>query len=294
MSFHDISQTTTRCATPFGFLDEERKRILETVQTTSYLTTSQPEQQKNLQKQFEATSRKELNLTLHLSTLTEYVKAARIPRGLRISLEPILCKNNKDFRDKWHQILDKCSLDLMTLTLQALQNEIQITTQEIHKIKCEIKTELTGEALTEYLNKVQVDLAILGESTIQRKLQKFRRDTLDYERDQVYTWAQLRRETRRGPGSGRHQPRDRRREVTSSAGSSDWRRGDTSDSSVEADSRSTRPAENRSVFPQVTSAPEGGGGAKGKKKQPACVEDSRGASNNSTQRDREYPLRTRR
>ncbi|OCT87325.1 hypothetical protein XELAEV_18021023mg [Xenopus laevis] len=197
MSFHDISQTTTRCATPFGFSEEERRKILETVQTASILTSNQPEQ-RNLQKYFEATSRKEVNLTLHLSTLTEYIKSSRIPRGLRISLEPILCKNNKGFRDK-------CSLDLMTLTIQALQSEIQTTSQEIHKIKSEIKTTLSREAFSEYLNKVQIDLEKFGENTIQKKLQKFKRDTLDYGLDQVYTWALHRRE-RETPSTRKQAP----------------------------------------------------------------------------------------
>ncbi|OCT84034.1 hypothetical protein XELAEV_18022172mg [Xenopus laevis] len=195
MSFEDISNTTTKCAAPFGFTEEERKRILDTVQNGPLLTPPMPD--KNLLKHFEFMSKKELSLTLHLSTLSEYVKASRIPRGLRVHLEPILCKDNAEFRDKWHQILDRCSIDLMTSTIQALQGEIRETTQEIHKLTMEIKNTFTNEEMTETLNATKIKLGKLREYIVQKKLKKFKRDTQDYQLGQVYTWTQWRREDRR-------------------------------------------------------------------------------------------------
>ncbi|XP_041437971.1 uncharacterized protein LOC121399976 [Xenopus laevis] len=238
MSFADISQITTKCAAPFGFTEEERREILGTAHTIPVLTPVTPE--RNLLKHYDFIMKKELSLTLHLSTLIEYVKVSRIPRGLRVHLEPILCKDDPVFKERWHQILDKCSLDLMTLTIQSLQKEIKEISQEVHKLTQDMKEAFTAIKTAEVIEATKIELEKLQSNLLQKKLRKFKRDTQDYQMGRVYTWAQWRggerRDTRRY-----YRPRDGRIRMTSPERQREHSRTDTSPAeSLERSSESSQ------------------------------------------------------
>ncbi|OCT57463.1 hypothetical protein XELAEV_18003446mg [Xenopus laevis] len=57
----------------------------------------------------------------------------RIPRGLRIKNQPALLKDKAEYLEKWQFILNKARLDLIFLTLQYLQPEINKTSKEMTK-----------------------------------------------------------------------------------------------------------------------------------------------------------------
>lgn len=76
-----------------------------------------------------------ITMELHEVTLAEYYKLQMIPRGLRVRLTPTLFSQNKDFKTKFAQILNKCSFDIMTLTVQFLQQERTLVQQEIVQLE---------------------------------------------------------------------------------------------------------------------------------------------------------------
>lgn len=76
---------------------------------------------------YEQASKRLIAHDLHCTTLAEYFRLNRNPRGLRSHLQPTLLKENYDFCQRFESILNKCSLDLMVLTIEFLQKSIQDT-----------------------------------------------------------------------------------------------------------------------------------------------------------------------
>ncbi|OCT55668.1 hypothetical protein XELAEV_18000198mg [Xenopus laevis] len=189
MSFADIAATTDRKADIYCFTEVERKRILQASQSLPQVTISaEPDLFRNL----EQLKRRETVWALHSASLTEYVRAQRIPRGLRISLQPALFRGDAEFLTKWRGILNRCSLDLMTLTIQQLNNGQKELQQQIHAASEEYKIKF-GATNNDTLQELERKIEKLQQELLQGKLRKFRRDTRDYETGEVYTWKDNRR-----------------------------------------------------------------------------------------------------
>ncbi|CAH2315507.1 Hypothetical predicted protein, partial [Pelobates cultripes] len=57
-------------------------------------------------------------------TLVEYLRVKRIPRGMRLGIKPSFCQHKPKFEENWHKILNKCSLDLIALTIEAVSEKL--------------------------------------------------------------------------------------------------------------------------------------------------------------------------
>ncbi|OCT74487.1 hypothetical protein XELAEV_18033466mg [Xenopus laevis] len=191
MSFADIAATTDRRADMFSFTETERKKILNAAQP---LPATCIQSGADALKKLEQLKRREVSWTLHTASLAEYAKAHRIPRGLRIKLQPALFKDNTEFLQKWRGILNRCSLDLITLTVQQLQIGTRELKQQLHAAEEEVK--LHADAENTQLRELEVKMEKLQQEILQMKLRKFTRDTRDYERGEVYTWQDSRRRVR--------------------------------------------------------------------------------------------------
>ncbi|OCT65908.1 hypothetical protein XELAEV_18042161mg [Xenopus laevis] len=134
MSFADIADTTARKAETFGFTETERKRILQSAQS---LPTPPTSSEAEIFRKLEQLKRRDISWALNSSSLAEYAKAQRIPRGLRITLKPALFKDDQAFTAKWQGILNRCSLDLIALTVQQLQVGSKDLKQQIHVLEDE-------------------------------------------------------------------------------------------------------------------------------------------------------------
>eukprot|EP00079_Xenopus_tropicalis_P037166 XP_017950937.1 PREDICTED: uncharacterized protein LOC108648043 [Xenopus tropicalis] len=193
MSFADIAAITDRKAETFMFTETERKRILHAAQDLP--VASAPTDMEILRK-LEQLKRRNISWALHASALAEYVKAQRIPRGLRIMLQPALFKDDQEFVAKWRGILNRCSLDLITLTMQQLQLKSKDLKQQIYATEEEYKS-ISGTSTTNTLPELEHRLEKLQQEILQLKLRKFKRDTHDYEKGEVYTWKEARRHFRK-------------------------------------------------------------------------------------------------
>ena len=78
---------------------------------------------------------KETRSYLHAVTLSDYLRRKMIPKGLRIDKIPIFGLDNKEFLDRWCEILNKCSFDLMALTIREATSEMTSTREEIQRTK---------------------------------------------------------------------------------------------------------------------------------------------------------------
>ncbi|KAM4043835.1 uncharacterized protein ACNLHF_014123 [Anomaloglossus baeobatrachus] len=129
-----------------------------------------------------------ISLDLHCTTLAEYHRQNRIPRGLRSHLKPTLFANIDDYCKKYQQILNKCSLDLIVLTIEYLQTAIKESKDKIQSIEAQLADSLTPSDLTNLKNKTEDALKEFRRNLEDKKRQKFQRDTDDYLQNRVYRW----------------------------------------------------------------------------------------------------------
>ncbi|XP_069615775.1 uncharacterized protein [Ranitomeya imitator] len=128
------------------------------------------------------------NIELHCATLSEYLRAQRIPRGLRVPLRPTLFRDSPEYCTRYEQILNKCSFDIITLTIEHLQKAISTSSETIKSIEAQLSSSGTPEELTTLKDQISRNIEKHRRETEDRKRSKFNRDTEDYERQQVYRW----------------------------------------------------------------------------------------------------------
>ncbi|CAJ0964342.1 unnamed protein product [Ranitomeya imitator] len=137
---------------------------------------------------FEKDLKRYTALDLHSITLAEYHRIQRIPRGLRVPLRPTLFQDNSDYCGKFEAILNKCSMDLIVLTIDFLQKEITELNSKISSTEQQLKSTSSPEDFKLLKDKVDKAVSDLRETLQTRKLNKFLRDTEDYRSNQVYKW----------------------------------------------------------------------------------------------------------
>ncbi|OCT72119.1 hypothetical protein XELAEV_18035085mg [Xenopus laevis] len=132
---------------------------------------------------FEHKLTKELYIWWEMASLEKYVTSQMIPLGLRIKKFPSFMERDEIFMGSWNKILSDCSLRLMELMIEYKT-----------KIHLDVKGELRmiEKDIEQYRTQARFDI-----------LKKFNRDSLDYMKDQVYSWASNRRENRRDYNSQR-------------------------------------------------------------------------------------------
>ncbi|CAJ0952533.1 unnamed protein product [Ranitomeya imitator] len=126
--------------------------------------------------------RKKTALELHYVTLAEYNKVKRIPRGLRVSLRPTLFSEKPDFCLKFEGILNKCSMDIMILTIEYLQKEISEMEKQIEVTHQQLRDTLSTEKFDSLKQKIYKTIDEFRNQLQDRKRLKFLQDTEDYHR----------------------------------------------------------------------------------------------------------------
>ncbi|CAJ0941272.1 unnamed protein product, partial [Ranitomeya imitator] len=157
--------------------------------------TSSTQELKN--RDMERESKKAINLELHTVTIAEYLRVQRIPRGLRVPLQPTFFQDDKEYCFKFEHILSKCSFDLMSLTLAYLQKNLDTVNTQISAIKNQLSSTLPQEDFQEIKSKNQETLRIHRQELEKKKRSKFLRDTEDYLQNRVYQWWDKQRFSRR-------------------------------------------------------------------------------------------------
>ncbi|XP_044125048.1 uncharacterized protein LOC122922499 isoform X2 [Bufo gargarizans] len=125
---------------------------------------------------------------LHCSTLAEYYRTNRIPRGLRSRLRPTLFSDNTEFSTRFENILNKCSFDIILLTIEQLQKSIEDLSKKIEITETTLITTAPEEEWKKAKDKIEKQLSEYKKHTELNKRQKFVRDAEDYRLDNVYRW----------------------------------------------------------------------------------------------------------
>ncbi|OCT87787.1 hypothetical protein XELAEV_18021485mg, partial [Xenopus laevis] len=206
-----------------------------------FLHTAHP---KIRSRDLERLTKRSVALELHGCTLAEYYRLKRIPRGLRVHLRPTLFSENVEYCRKFEGILNKCSLDIITLTIEYIQKELITVSEQIHAVETQL-TQLGNQEEIAAL-KIQIEQSIrqFRQETEERKRNKFLRDAEDYVGGRVYRWTPGQPNlvlgyfrNQRGQARPTRGPRDTQRagrqdsSRSASGGSSPQRNTDTSGSS---------------------------------------------------------------
>ncbi|CAJ0921339.1 unnamed protein product [Ranitomeya imitator] len=154
---------------------------------------------------WEKERKKLISYDLHCATLGEYHRQARIPRGLRCNLRPTLFSDNVKYCATFQKILNKCSFDIILLTIEYLQKAIKNTEEKIESIETQLTATLNTTELSTLKSKIDSSLVTYQRSLEERKRTKFQRDTEDYLSNKVYRWEEsaprrTRSRYRRTPG----------------------------------------------------------------------------------------------
>ncbi|XP_077113755.1 uncharacterized protein LOC143790780 [Ranitomeya variabilis] len=161
--------------------------ILSQVSNSSEFLKTPPHELKT--RDYEKERRKLVSYDLHCITLAEYHKQGKIPRGLRCNLRPTLFSEDPDYCDKYKRILNKCSLDIIILTIEFLQKAITETKDNIRAIETQLSSTLTSTDWTNLKDKTDKVLADHQKFLEEKKRQKFQRDNDDYSHNKVYKWS---------------------------------------------------------------------------------------------------------
>ncbi|KAM4012131.1 uncharacterized protein ACNLHF_005282 isoform 1-T1 [Anomaloglossus baeobatrachus] len=172
--------------TTLSFNEEETSSILSKVTTSGTFLTIPAEETRS--RDYEKVYRKLTAFELHSITLAEYFKTKRIPRGLRVPLRSTLFSDNPTFCNKFEGILNKCSLDIIILTIDYLQQEITDTTNQIRSIEEQLTNTLPTAEWNNIKTRTQETITEFRKTLQDRKRSKFIRDQEDYLRDRVYKW----------------------------------------------------------------------------------------------------------
>ncbi|KAM4041075.1 uncharacterized protein ACNLHF_008855 [Anomaloglossus baeobatrachus] len=183
-----------------SFNDEQAASILAKVTTrTQFLTIPSDEIRT---RDYLRETKRNTALELHAATLAEYYKTQRIPRGLRVSLRPTLFSDNSEYCKAFESILNKCSFDIILLTIDYLQKELISIDANIKNIETQLSQTLNATALEELKTKCGSTLSEYRDTLQIRKRDKFLRDQEDYLKNRVYRWQSSAppRNYRRGGG----------------------------------------------------------------------------------------------
>ncbi|XP_073435370.1 uncharacterized protein [Dendrobates tinctorius] len=170
----------------FSFNEEERSSILSTVRETDNFLNIPTREVKS--RDYEKELKKLSSFELHAYTLAQYTKAQRIPRGLRVSLRPTLFSDNEEYCQLFENILNKCSIDLMVLTIKFLQENIQKVKDQVAAIENQLTNTLSPTDLASLKARANKTLQDYTNELKTRKKNKFLRDQDDYLKNQVYRW----------------------------------------------------------------------------------------------------------
>ncbi|CAJ0921450.1 unnamed protein product [Ranitomeya imitator] len=129
-----------------------------------------------------------ISFDLHCATLGEYNRQGKIPRGLRCNLRPTLFADNEKYCTTFPKILNKCSFEIILLTIEYLQEAIKTTEEKITSIETQLTTTLSNTEFSTLKGKVDSILSTHQKTLEERKITKFQRDTEDYLTNKVYRW----------------------------------------------------------------------------------------------------------
>ena len=228
-SFQEINELTQNQATTFEFSSEDAQRILVPNIGMDFSLSSD-----DLKHKLEKLHLNVTRLQMHGATLSEYWRNKRIPQGLRLQKAPTLGKSNEAFVQRWSEILNKCSFDLMLLIIDHVSTESSEIEKEI-QIQESILKEKFDADFAPIEQSIKETVRHYKEKLHATKLRKYKRDIDDYIRKEVYIWDKTEEDASQATAAVSQQPpasrtNQRNPRHSKSTTSHNWREAAQSDS----------------------------------------------------------------
>ncbi|OCT76223.1 hypothetical protein XELAEV_18031425mg [Xenopus laevis] len=151
----------------------------------------------SLFKQLQKVSIKEIKLWWEITTLQNYIKIKRVPRGLRIKKFPAFEVQDKDLMTEWYEALTDSSLKLMGILVTKYQTQQGRLEVEISQLEVTLNAYKDTPDYDKMNKRIVDDLSILERKIMDTKQKKFLRDKADYEQESVFSWG-MKLNTQRG------------------------------------------------------------------------------------------------
>ncbi|CAJ0927892.1 unnamed protein product [Ranitomeya imitator] len=170
----------------FSYTVEDEERILSNMEEgAAFLKKPSIMEMKRI---YENENKRLISSQLHLTTLGQYYKEHKIPRGLRSHIRPNLFLNNSTFCTRFTMISNKYAMDVMLLNIEYLQLEVKKLQSSVNENEKKIQDVLNKEDWTIFKDKIEKDLIKFRGDLEEMKRKKWSRDSSDYESGQVYAW----------------------------------------------------------------------------------------------------------
>ncbi|XP_044133459.1 alcohol dehydrogenase 1-like [Bufo gargarizans] len=170
----------------FSYENSTAEEIVSQVHTSSNFLHILPSEFRS--RDWERESKKLIATELHCTTLAEYFKQKKIPRGLRVHLRPTLFPNNNEYCNKFESIINKCSLDIIVLSIEFLQKSIIDSKEKLTAIETQLVSTIPAEEWADLKQKTERILNDHQKYLETTKRNKFFRDSEDYQLQRVYRW----------------------------------------------------------------------------------------------------------
>lgn len=187
----DIPETTTGTLDDnghvFTYSNADANRLLGAPQSeVSFLSIPSAV---DLRRRYEFESRRFVNLELHLTTLIEYHRNQRIPRGMRTQSRPNLYSQEPEFRIKCEQIANKFAFDMILLNIEFLRKDLKKVQDKKEDLEKLLKDVLSPEDYEKFMLRNENFLQKHRNELQDLKRRKWYRDIHDYQQGRVYNWT---------------------------------------------------------------------------------------------------------
>lgn len=171
----------------FSYTREQGKDIIVDGSLLDDITFSEPDMEKAYSELTKLT-KKDIGLEWKIVNLSDYWRKKLIPRGLRIKTMPPFSTEDTEFRSKWEAILNKCSLDLILLTIEHDKKEKEEVEAKLSEIQSQISKMPDEQKKDPFQSKHAQDIESHTNKVKKEKIQAFKRNQTDYEEGKVYNW----------------------------------------------------------------------------------------------------------
>lgn len=124
-----------------------------------------------------------------VSTYDKYIENNIIPRGLRIKILPTFETHDENFKAKWEDVLHKCSMQLLKLACEHEKGLVSELTSKINDIERRLSEFSHNELYITRMSRINSEIDRVAQEIIDRKRQKYIRDTTDYTIGTIYKWG---------------------------------------------------------------------------------------------------------
>lgn len=189
----------------FEYSEEDYDRIILKESIFDEVGTSDLRESEALSQKLYNLQEREIKQHMHAVTLSDYLRKKIIPRGLRLQKSPALGQESPAFCQRWCEILNKCSFDLMALVISEITQQMETTRAECKQTEARLKAVTEKKKFTEIKKELERHRADCAEELRNLKKSKFARDLDDYKQNKVYFWKDGKPESPAKPSHARGQ-----------------------------------------------------------------------------------------